>query len=138
MPIWRQVWRRSGASSPANHRLPGDLSPGSCCFFVAFLWWNVAAGRNRWILCLGEDIFLRHGAGYLSLLLRAPYGISWLDEGAETRDPARLIGLNIPGRRGLVFHFSFEAQFFTSVVSRAGILCRRDNESVLRATCGAL
>lgn len=68
----------------------------------------------------------------------APYGISWLDEGAETRDPARLIGLNIPGRRGLAFHFPFEAQFFTSVVSRAGILCRRDNESVLRATCGAL
>lgn len=35
----------------------------------------------------------------------APYGISWLDEGAETRDPARLIGLNIPGRRGFGFSF---------------------------------
>lgn len=55
---------------------------------------------------------------------------------AETRDPARLIGLNIPWRRGLFFIFPFESSPIVNSISvRAGTLCRRTIECVLCATC---
>lgn len=49
--------------------------------------------------------YLSETWGLLLVFASGLSGMSWLDEGAETRDPARLIGLNIPGRRGLVFIF---------------------------------
>lgn len=127
---------RSGGPVISQPPGPDGLSPASpgfplphCGFSCGGTWRGAGIGS-----CLGPTIFLRHAMPPLSLLFPR-CGISWLDGEALRHDPAppRLIGLNIPGRHGLIFIF-WSRPICHVASKRAGTLCRRRMDLLRLAT----